>query len=140
MVYRTSLLIVVAFSLSACLESSPYQKCQYDIKRGTYNSQISFYRSQINKLETDLRRGYTLIESKQITRSRVLSDPNSDGSSADNDDYFVTETIVETQVPIDRKAVETELSSYQKKLVTLEQQTQKLINKSCAGLSYVVRG
>lgn len=137
-IFRLPLLIVAGFSLSACLESSPYQQCQYDIKRGTYNSQSSFYRSQINKLETDLRRGYTVIETKQITKSRVLSDPNSDSSSVGNDDYVVTESIVETQVPIDRRAVEAELSSYQKKLVTLEQQTQKLINKSCAGLSHVV--
>ena len=136
--FRSLLLIIAAFSLSACLESSPYQQCQYDIKRGTYNSQSSFYRSQITKLETDLRRGYTVIESKQITKSRVLSDPNSDGSSAGENDYVVTESIVETQVPIDRRNVEAELSSYQKKLVTLEQQTQKLINKSCAGLSHVV--
>jgi len=138
MIFRSCLLFLAAFSLSACLETSPYQQCQYDIKRGTYNSQSSFYQSRINKLETDLRRGYTIIESKQITKSRVLSDPNDDGSGGRNDDYVVTESIVETQVPIDRKAVETELSSYRKKLVALEQQTQKLINKSCAGLSHVV--
>jgi len=138
MIFRSCLLFLSAFSLSACLETSPYQQCQYDIKRGTYNSQSSFYQSRINKLETDLRRGYTIIESKQITKSRVLSDPNDDGSGGRNDDYVVTESIVETQVPIDRKAVETELSSYRKKLVALEQQTQKLINKSCAGLSHVV--
>lgn len=138
MIFRSCLLFLNAFLLSACLETSPYQQCQYDIKRGTYNSQSSFYQSRINKLETDLRRGYTIIESKQITKSRVLSDPNDDGSGGRNDDYVVTESIVETQVPIDRKAVETELSSYRKKLVALEQQTQKLINKSCAGLSHVV--
>lgn len=138
MIFRSCLLFLTAFSLSACLETSPYQQCQYDIKRGTYNSQSSFYQSRINKLETDLRRGYTIIESKQITKSRVLSDPNDDGSGGRNDDYVVTESIVETQVPIDRKAVETELSSYRKKLVALEQQTQKLINKSCSGLSHVV--
>ena len=138
MIFRSCLLFLSAFSLSACLETSPYQQCQYDIKRGTYNSQSSFYQSRINKLETDLRRGYTIIESKQITKSRVLSDPNDDGSGGRNDDYVVTESIVETQVPIDRKAVETELSSSRKKLVALEQQTQKLINKSCAGLSHVV--
>ena len=138
MIFRSCLLFLTAFSLSACLETSPYQQCQYDIKRGTYNSQSSFYQSRINKLETDLRRGYTIIESKQITKSRVLSHPNDDGSGGRNDDYVVTESIVETQVPIDRKAVETELSSYRKKLVALEQQTQKLINKSCSGLSHVV--
>ena len=135
---RSGLLVAAAFSLSACLESSPYQQCQYNIKRGTYNSQSSFYRSQISKLETDLRRGYSVIETKQITKSRVISDPKDLGKRGDSDDYLVTETIVETQVPINRKAVETELSSYQNSLVTLEQKTQKLINTSCAGLSHVV--
>ena len=122
------LMLLPIMALGGCLQMSPYESCQYSIKSGTYFSQRADLVRKIDKLETDLYRGYRVVEARQTTRTRI----------AGTEEWEVTESIVETQVPIDLGATRDELNKTQSRLDKLTADTQKNINRQCSGLSHVV--
>ena len=122
------LMLLPIMALGGCLQMSPYESCQYSIKSGTYFSQRSDLVRKIDKLETDLYRGYRVVEARQTTRTRI----------AGTEEWQVTESIVETQVPIDLGATRNELNQYQARLEQLDAETQSRIYQQCSGLSHVV--